>query len=133
MVDAARRPRTNGDDYGYQQSDGVFALEASDVAPPSRNLPLASDAPMARITTDPEDAENGDLDGGTTVTLDGSSSTGDVETYEWKVGAGGSFDTTGRSIDVTMDFCGSLAVTLRVIGSDGERSTASVTLSTVEE
>lgn len=120
-------------DYGYQQSDGVFALEASDVAPPSRNLPLASDAPMARITTDPEDAEHRNLDGGTAVALDGSGSDGTVETYEWRVGGSGSFEATGPTTEVTMDFCGSLAVTLRVTGPDGERSTASVTLSTVEE
>lgn len=119
-------------DYGYLQSDGVFALEASDTAPDAANLPLDSDAPIARIATDPENADDEDLDGGATVTLDGSESAGEVETYEWRVGEAGSFDTTGRSIDVTMDFCGTLMVTLRVTGPDGGRSTASVTLSTVE-
>ncbi|QLG63729.1 PQQ-binding-like beta-propeller repeat protein [Halorarum salinum] len=119
-------------DYGYEQSDGVFALEASDVAPDSANLPISSDAPVARIATDPEDAESRTLDGGTTVTLDGSASAGEVETYEWRVGESGSFEAGDPSIDVTLDFCGSIEVSLRVTGPDGGESTASATLSTVE-
>ncbi|MFB6155959.1 MAG: PQQ-binding-like beta-propeller repeat protein [Haloferacaceae archaeon] len=114
-------------------SDGAFALEASDVAPDASNLPLSSDAPVAAIATDPADAERTELDAGTTVGLDGSASTGDVETYEWDLDDTGSFETTGQTAEITLDFCGSLAVTLRVTGPDGARSTASVELATVEE
>jgi outer membrane protein assembly factor BamB len=70
---------------------GAFALAASDVAPDSENLPISSDAPVARVTTDPDDAATTNLDAGTTVDLDGSTSTGDVETYEWDL------DGTARS------------------------------------
>lgn len=114
-------------------SDGAFALEASDAAPDASNLPLSSDAPVAAIGTDPEDAASTKLDAGTTVELDGSASTGDVETYEWDLDDTGSFETTGQTAEITLDFCGSLEVTLRVTGPDGARSTASVDLSTVEE
>ncbi|WP_416839065.1 PQQ-binding-like beta-propeller repeat protein [Haloferax sp. DFSO52] len=117
-------------DEGSDQSDGVAALEGSDVAPDAKNLPRSSDAPVARIVTDPEDAERKDLDSGTTVVLDGTASTSDVETYEWQFGEGAPFDTTGATTEVTLNFCGTLDVTLRVTGPDGRQSTDTVSLST---
>lgn len=118
---------------GFYFSAGAFALEASDVAPDAQNLPLSSEAPVARIATDPEGAESRDFDAGATVELDGSASTGEVETYEWDLDDTGPFETTGQTASITLDFCGSLTVTLRVTGPDGARSTDSVTLSTVAE
>ncbi|WP_241768169.1 PKD domain-containing protein [Haloferax sp. ATB1] len=99
-------------------------------APDSRNLPRSSDAPVARIVTDPEDAETADLDSGTTVGLDGTASTGEVETYEWQFGEGASFRERGSTTEITLDFCGTLDVTLRVTGPDGNQSTDTVSLST---
>ncbi|MCO8265959.1 PQQ-binding-like beta-propeller repeat protein [Haloferax sp. AB510] len=109
---------------------GVFALEGSPEAPDSRNLPRSSDAPVARIVTDPEDADSTDLDSGTTVGLDGTASTGEVATYEWQFGEGASFEERGSTTEITLDFCGTLDVTLRVTGPDGNQSTDRVRLST---
>ncbi|WP_416839064.1 PQQ-binding-like beta-propeller repeat protein [Haloferax sp. DFSO52] len=114
----------------YENSDGVVALEGSSTAPDAENLPRASDAPVARIVTDPEDAERKDLDSGTTVGLDGTASTGEVETYEWQFGTGAPFEARGPKTEITLDFCGTLDVTLRVTGPDGNQSTDTVSLST---
>ena len=114
-----------------QPNVGLYALEASDTAPDAWNVPGTNDWPVARIRTDPEDAERRSLDGGTTVTLDGSASEGGIRKYEWRVGEGSSYDRTGEQIDVTLNFCGEIDVGLRVTGPEGRQNTASVTLSTV--
>jgi len=91
-------------------------------------------APTPAIETTPDDAASRTLDGGTTVTLDGSASSyadGEIESYEWDVDGDGEFERSGETADVTLDFCGSVAPTLRVTTDDGETATTSVTLSTV--
>lgn len=115
--------------FGTAQKNGVFALAASDVPPEATNRPISSDAPVARITTD---ADVSDLDGGQTITLDGTASTGDIETYEWDLTDSGMFDANGPTVEMTLDFCGALDVTLRVTDAEGRRSSDTITLSTVE-
>lgn len=114
----------------YDEQAGVVALEGSPQAPDAENLPRSSDTPVARIVTDPEDAESTDLDSGTTVGLDGTASTGDIATYEWQFGEGAPFEERGPKTEITLDFCGTLDVTLRVRGPDGNQSTDTVSLST---
>ncbi|WP_231554283.1 outer membrane protein assembly factor BamB family protein [Halobellus rufus] len=127
---AGGRVYVNRLETGYGGSDGVAALEGTAEAPPSRNVPAASDTPIARITTDPDGAGSTELDAGTTVVLDGGASSGEVETYEWQLGEKAPFSETGETIEVTLDFCGTLDVTLRVTGPDGQQSTDTVSLST---
>ncbi|WP_049968189.1 outer membrane protein assembly factor BamB family protein [Haloferax prahovense] len=125
--------RRTQDEYPYQYDefpDGMVALEASDTAPDDANQPRTVDGPIARILPDPLEADNRDFDSGVTVHLDGSVSTGDIETYEWQFGDGAQFSETGATTEVTLDFCGTLDVTLRVTGPDGNQSTVSISLST---
>ncbi|WP_276246342.1 PQQ-binding-like beta-propeller repeat protein [Haladaptatus sp. YSMS36] len=118
----------------------IHALAASDSAPgPEHTLvddtPYQETAPVeAVITTDPENAENLDFDSGAVVTLSGSESSspnGEIVSYEWDIDGDGNYEETGESIDVELDYCGILEVTLRVTDETEVTQTTSISLSTV--
>jgi len=90
--------------------------------------------PVAVIEPTPGDAAERDLDGGSTVTLDGAASNydgGEIASYEWDVDGDGDYERSGETTDLTLDFCGSVSVGLRVTTDDDETATTSLGLSTV--
>ncbi|WP_276274763.1 PQQ-binding-like beta-propeller repeat protein [Haladaptatus sp. QDMS2] len=124
--------------YGY--IGGVYVLESSESEPgPTHTLvddtPYKEEEPVrAVITSDPENAEELDFDSGATVTLSGgdsSSPTGEIVSYEWDIDADGEFEKSGESIEVELDYCGILEMTLRVTDDSDRTQTTSISLSTV--
>lgn len=85
------------------------------------------------IETEPPNASESDLAGGTDVTLRAvvPESAGMVESIEWDANGGGGFERTGETITISLDFCGAFPIAVRVTTADGRSATASVTLSTV--
>lgn len=91
--------------------------------------------PTARIETDPSNAGERDLERGTTITLDASSSSdpdGEIVSYEWDVGGNDEFERSGATIEVDLDVCGQLPVRVRVTDDAGLTDTTETWLSTVE-
>ncbi|MFC6990507.1 PKD domain-containing protein [Haladaptatus sp. GCM10025707] len=142
--DGGRRPPLRSGDgtgappYGY--IGGVYVLESSESEPgPTHTLvddtPYKEEEPVrAVITSDPENAEELDFDSGATVTLSGgdsSSPTGEIVSYEWDIDADGEFEKSGESIEVELDYCGILEMTLRVTDDSDRTQTTSISLSTV--
>jgi len=79
------------------------------------------------------DQRNGARSGGQTVTLDASRSSdpnGELVDYEWCVGNDGSFDETGKTIEVTVSAPGEHPVVLRVVDDGGSTATDRITLAT---
>lgn len=92
------------------------------------------EGPVARIETEPPDAEARTFESGATVTLDASASTGgtsDLAAYEWTVN--GHDDRSGVETSVELDgVCGDWHVTLTVTDEDGVTDETTVVL-TVED
>ncbi|MFC6990505.1 PQQ-binding-like beta-propeller repeat protein [Haladaptatus sp. GCM10025707] len=125
--------------WGSRGSVGV--LKPSDTEPGKRHR-VADDTPQKpeapkpepKITSEPPNAEEKNFDSGATVTLHGSESTsknGAIEEFEWDIDADGEFEKRGETIDVELDFCGVLDVTLKVTDEAGQTATKSIPLSTV--
>ncbi|MFC6990506.1 PQQ-binding-like beta-propeller repeat protein [Haladaptatus sp. GCM10025707] len=133
----------SGEGYPPHGSEaGVVRVVKPSETPPAGEHKLADDTPEKpekpkpepKITTQPPNAEERDFDSGATVTLHGSESTsenGPISSYEWDIDADGEFEKTGESIDVELDYCGVLDVTLRVTDEAGQTATESIPLSTV--
>ncbi|WP_312910596.1 PKD domain-containing protein [Natronosalvus caseinilyticus] len=88
--------------------------------------------PVAEIRTTPEDAAERTLSVDDTVELDASCSRapeGEIVRYEWSVYDEGSFDKTGRTIDVTISGEGDHPIVLRVEDDGGRTDSAEITLS----
>lgn len=93
-----------------------------------------NEPPVARIETDPENAEEAVFSRGETVTLDASTSEdpdGEIVTYEWDVDGTNEFEEGDETAEVTLSFCGELPVALRVTDDDGTTATEELVLSTV--
>ncbi|WP_246999668.1 PKD domain-containing protein [Halosolutus gelatinilyticus] len=89
--------------------------------------------PVAKLKTVPEGADERALERGQTVTLDASCSCapdGEIVAYEWDVDGDGSFDETGKTIEVTIGASGDHTVVLRVTDDAELTDTAEITLST---
>ncbi|MFC6799320.1 PQQ-binding-like beta-propeller repeat protein [Haladaptatus sp. DYSN1] len=125
----------------YGAVGAMYALESSENKP-GKEHQLVDDTPRepeeepvsAVITSDPENADELDFDSGATVTLSGSDSsspTGGIVSYEWDIDADGEYEKTGETIDVELDYCGVLEVTLKVTDEAGQTATESISLSTV--
>ncbi|MFC6733759.1 PQQ-binding-like beta-propeller repeat protein [Haladaptatus sp. DYSN1] len=119
----------------------VRVLKSSEAKPGDMHQ-LADDTPTkpelpkpdAAIASQPPNAENIDFDSGAVVTLDGSESTsenGDITSYQWDIDADSEFEKTGETIEVELDYCGVLEVTLRVTDEAGQTTTEKIKLSTV--
>lgn len=94
----------------------------------------ADDAsPIAKITTEPANADESALESGQTVTLDATCSKareGRLVCYEWDVGGNDQFDERGETLQVTAGNTGRDTVVLRVTDDADRTATASITLST---
>ncbi|PCR89641.1 PKD domain-containing protein [Natrinema ejinorense] len=91
-----------------------------------------AESPIARIGTRPASATETVLEPGQTVTLDASKSRdpdGELVAYEWCVGADGSFEAAGETIEVTIGANGDHPVALRVVDDDGSTDIDRITLS----
>ena len=66
-------------------------------------------------------------------TLDGSASTGDIQTYAWTIssGTGNLTNATSEAATWTPTAAGSAVITLKVTNADGETSVATVTITAV--
>lgn len=96
---------------------------------------VVGECPIARIETDPSNAGERDLEAGTTITLDASSSSdpdGEIVSYEWDVGGDDEFERSGEAIEVDLDICGHLPVRVRVTDDAGLTGMTEIRLSTVE-
>ncbi|MFC6733760.1 PQQ-binding-like beta-propeller repeat protein [Haladaptatus sp. DYSN1] len=124
---------------GLADSKGwIEVFESSETPPNAAHTPVdhfsEKEDITAAITSDPQDAENKDFDSGATVTLSGEQSTsenGAITTFEWDIDGDGEYEKTGESVDVELDFCGILEMTLRVTDEAGKRDTETIRLSTV--
>ncbi|UTF54165.1 PKD domain-containing protein [Natronosalvus rutilus] len=88
--------------------------------------------PIDEIRTTPEDATERTFSVDDPVTLDASCSRapeGEIVRYEWSIYGEGSFDKTGRTIDVTISGGGDYPIVLRVDDDGGRTDTAEITLS----
>ncbi|QLG29258.1 succinylglutamate desuccinylase/aspartoacylase family protein [Halorarum halophilum] len=93
-----------------------------------------NEIPVARIETDPENAEETVFSKGETVNLDASASEdpdGEIVTYEWDVNGTNEFEEGDETAEVTLSFCGELPVALRVTDDEGATATEELVLSTV--
>jgi len=104
----------------------LIALTGTDEEPDDSMVPPSASGPIAVIRTDPEDADHRYQEYGSTVTLDASASTGDVQTYEWRRGNLGSFEPAGPIFDVTFERCAPTDVTLRVIDGEGRQDSETI-------
>lgn len=120
----------------YSNYGGLYALRSTDDAVPPWNQ-FATDRtvsypPEVTLSTDPPDAEEQDLAAGTTVRLTANASDpdGNVTAIEWDVGGDGEYERSGEQITLSLDFCGSIPVELRVTDDSGEITTRTIELST---
>ncbi|XVH31322.1 hypothetical protein ACNS7O_13140 [Haloferacaceae archaeon DSL9] len=111
---------TAGDDHDDTEGDDHDEATAS------------HDGPTAVITTSPANAAGTVHDEGASVRLCATDSHADagVSVYNWDTNGDGSYDATGSSVSVDLDFCGSVEVTLCVSDENGAMDSASVTLRT---
>jgi len=120
---------SGGSDGGDSGDDGSDGGDSGD----DGGEPVENEPPVPAIETDPADAPTLDLSKGDTVTLDASRSSdpdGEIDAIEWDTQGNGSFDTTGETVQITLDGCGKHAVALRVTDDDGATATKEVVLST---
>lgn len=137
VVDDSLYLPSHTDDMYPQESTGhVYAFAATTAEPPVDTIPSDGfhEAEEARldahisVTEDDPDQEFGNAKH---VTLEASASSvrsGNVTTYEWDVDNDGTFDASGEGIEVAVEQCKSLTVTLRVTTDEGETDTESVIL-----
>jgi|AntDeeMetagen134_2_1112570.scaffolds.fasta_scaffold00375_9 hypothetical protein len=93
----------------------------------------SNESPAANIEVSSAQTSETALDLGQTVTLDASRSSdpnGELVDYEWCVGNDGSFDETGKTIEVTVSAPGEHPVVLRVVDDGGSTATDRITLAT---
>lgn len=91
--------------------------EGDDYQPPKACIDVTSNRELSEFTA------------GETVWLNRFCSTGSDLQYEWDTNGDGQFDESKTSMAVTVPECGSLTVRLKVMDSNGNIDTASVTLS----
>ncbi|WP_458185539.1 PKD domain-containing protein [Haladaptatus sp. NG-WS-4] len=94
-----------------------------------------NEPPVAKIQTSADNLMDGSLEQGQTLTFDASKSKdsdGKIVTYQWDLDGDGSFETSGKTAEMTLSKCGSYRVTLQVTDDDdGAKATDEVTLTTV--
>ncbi|MCU4974160.1 succinylglutamate desuccinylase/aspartoacylase family protein [Halobacteria archaeon AArc-m2/3/4] len=93
-----------------------------------------SDAPVARIQTSPEDADQLELDVDQSIRLDAKSSSApdaEIVSYEWTLGADGSIEESGPCLEVTLSACGEYPITLCVTDDQGRTASTEIVLSTI--
>ncbi|MBX0323793.1 PQQ-binding-like beta-propeller repeat protein [Halomicroarcula sp. F13] len=125
-----------GEAERYSDDGGLYALRSTEEAVPPWNQFAAdrtvSYPPEFTLSTDPPNAEEQDLAGGTTVRLTANATDpdGNVSAIEWDVGGDGEYERSGESITLSLDFCGTLLVEVKVTDDSGEIATKAIDLST---
>ncbi|ADD06827.1 succinylglutamate desuccinylase/aspartoacylase family protein / PKD domain protein [Natrialba magadii ATCC 43099] len=87
--------------------------------------------PVAEIRSDPSSATERTLEPEQTITLDATCSEapdGELVSYEWSIKNDGTFNESGKTVDVTVSASGDHRVLLRVTDDAGASETTEVTL-----
>ncbi|OIB56949.1 PKD domain-containing protein [Natrialba sp. SSL1] len=87
--------------------------------------------PVAEIRSDPSNAVEATLEPEQTITLDATCSEapdGELVSYEWGIKNDGTFNESGKTVDVTVSASGDHRVLLRVTDDTGASETTEVTL-----
>ncbi|ELY87758.1 succinylglutamate desuccinylase/aspartoacylase [Natrialba hulunbeirensis JCM 10989] len=95
------------------------------------DIPDDHTEPVAEIRSDPSSAIETTLEPEQTITLDATCSEapdGELVSYEWSIQNDGTFNESGKTVDVTVSASGDHRVLLRVTDDAGASETTEVTL-----
>lgn len=112
---------------GLSYNGNVYAVSGSDTKPAEEHRldqekPTNEDPhPRVEIETTPENAEEQELAGNSTVELYANVTNEEtVKSYEWDLDGDGNYEVTGENAEVTVPVCGELEVSVRVTDDDGD-------------
>ncbi|WP_227380661.1 outer membrane protein assembly factor BamB family protein [Haladaptatus halobius] len=133
----ATYPAGSALDYGYVYYSNVFVLNScsnqvdDDDFLPINEMPDERDdsQPLKACIDVTSNRELSDFTAGENVWLNGFCSTGSDLQYEWDTNGDGQYDKSKTSVAVTVPECGSVTIGLKIMDSNENIDTASVTLS----
>ncbi|ELY99707.1 succinylglutamate desuccinylase/aspartoacylase [Natrialba chahannaoensis JCM 10990] len=119
------------EDEGESDGDGDGDDSDGEDGETDDEIPADHTEPVAEIRSDPSSAIETTLEPEQTITLDATCSEapdGELVSYEWSIKNDGTFNESGRMVDVTVSASGDHRVLLRVTDDSGASDTAEVTL-----